>query len=242
MAIEHSCHSCGLPLGAIAALRDPEIGLCVVVCPECSTASVRRRHPLVGTWRSFCTVFWGAYAMLWRIVAGLVLALGSMGVSSIVQDSLAGLRPSELVGHYLGEPDLEQDVARWRANSGLQLLVLYVGWFVGMGVAASGGLAHVRQRVWVWLAVFGLPWVLVALTAVIHVLDRWSQGFPIHAPLMDAGFVANTRFYVGVQAVGLPLALLGVPLGRVLRRASFRRDQRRWIKKLARARKRRRDR
>lgn len=242
MAMEHSCHSCAAPLGAITATRDPQLGLCVVVCPECHTACVRRRHPLVLAWRTLCVVFWGAYAVLWRGAVGLVLGIGSIAVAAIVGESLSGLGLWELVQHTLGEVDLEPEVKRWRDDFGPQLLVVYVGWFIGMGVAASGGLWHVRRRIWVWAAVFGLPWALLGLFAVIHLVDRWNRGFPNPAPLFDAGFVSDTWFVAGAQVPGWLLALLGIPIGRMLRRAGVRRDQRRWMKKLARARKRRRDR
>lgn len=242
MAIEHTCHSCAAPLGAIAATRDPQLGLCVVVCPECLTACVRRRHPLVGAWRTFCVVFWGAYAVSWRGAVGMMLALGSIVLVVVVRESLSGLQPWELLQHYLGQEDFNREVANWREEFGPQILLVYMCWFIGMGVAASGGLAHVRRRVWVWATVFGLPWMLLGLGMVIHLVERSDRGLSWQAPLFDPTFVSDTRFIAVAQMLGWVFAPLGVPLGRMLRRASARRDQRRWMRKLARARRRRHDR
>ena len=49
----HTCPSCLTELGRIRAVPDPHYGLPVVVCPSCSLATVRQRHPDIEFWRSF---------------------------------------------------------------------------------------------------------------------------------------------------------------------------------------------
>jgi len=47
----HICPSCLTELARIRAVPDPHYGLAVVVCPECSLACVRTKHPDRAFWR-----------------------------------------------------------------------------------------------------------------------------------------------------------------------------------------------
>ncbi len=235
MAIEHSCHRCGEALGALPAPRDPRLGLCVVVCPVCRTACVRRRHPLVSAWRTFVKVLAGVYGIAWRVVVALVLVNGSFIITMHVRESLAGLSPMELVSHLAGAEDFAPEVERWREDHGPPRAVFLVCWFIAMGAVASGGLAHERARWKVWVVLFGLPWVFMGLDILGHVIDRDPAAIA-RGSWIDARYAAALSFGAKVQVFGLACAMLGIPIGRALRRGAERRERRRWIKRLARAR------
>ncbi len=64
----HTCPSCLTELGRIRAAPDPHYGLPVVVCPSCSLATVRQRHPDIEFWRSFRRVH--------SAIRGVVLRIG----------------------------------------------------------------------------------------------------------------------------------------------------------------------
>lgn len=184
-------------------------------------------------------LFWGMYAMAWRSAVILALAGLSLLVTYGVRESLNGLTLRELAMHLWGAEDFHDDYVRWIENYGPQLLLLCAAWFVLMGTAASGGAAYVRARWKVWLTIFALPWVFIGLGYVVHIARLIDLNVGLGTDLVMPSFHTEQQFYAGGQIIGWFLAPLGIPIGRALRRAGIRREQRRWIKKLARARKRR---
>ena len=52
MPVSHTCPSCCFELGSVRAAPDPHYGLGVVVCPRCTYAVVRTRHPDRVFWQS----------------------------------------------------------------------------------------------------------------------------------------------------------------------------------------------
>jgi len=67
MPISHTCPCCCKELGPIRAVPDPRYGLGVVICPRCTTASVRTRHP--------DRVYWQHIRRLRKSLQQLVLAI-----------------------------------------------------------------------------------------------------------------------------------------------------------------------
>src|SRR5262245_27090216 len=51
MAAAHVCMTCGLDLARVRVQRDPHYHLPLVICPQCRSASVRRRHPIISRFR-----------------------------------------------------------------------------------------------------------------------------------------------------------------------------------------------
>ena len=81
MAIAHSCLGCGLDLARVRTIRDMHYGLPLVICPGCSTAAIRRRHPLQRLWRSFIRTEKSLWMMFWHIV--VLMALMGINIGAI---------------------------------------------------------------------------------------------------------------------------------------------------------------
>jgi len=71
----HTCPSCTQELARIRAVPDQYYGLPVVVCPGCSTASVRTKHPDQQFWRDFRSLVRSLRLIFIRLLLTFVLSI-----------------------------------------------------------------------------------------------------------------------------------------------------------------------
>ena len=118
-------------------------------------------------------------------------------------------------------------------------LIVWGALFIFLGAAVTAGPAHVRP--WVrWAVVLGVIALDVPAWIGVRALNVYAQQ---HNHFGGWGTILaewrQLRPTVEYVAAGIVLMPLGMPLGRAVGRSSARRETRAWIKKLARARKRR---
>ncbi|MEZ6164499.1 MAG: hypothetical protein R3B67_08700 [Phycisphaerales bacterium] len=76
MPISHTCPSCCAELGHLRAVPDPHYGLGVIVCPRCTHAVVRVRHPDRVFWQQMRRLRKGLF-QLWLANMFAALATGA---------------------------------------------------------------------------------------------------------------------------------------------------------------------
>jgi hypothetical protein len=212
VAVSHICTSCGLDLARLRAAVEPHYGLPLVVCPECSTPAIRRREPITARWREGSRIARAFGALLARIVAGIVLMGGSVGVIFMLEEEARqrGRNIVEFPGLLL------KGDAGWIARGDWAWVVIFfIAWAslqAGAGVLLIVGLAHWRPG--------ALPWAVWAATLVLC-LSLVPATYPVRAAMgwMIADPVAYDGPALGVWlgrvAVGLA-AMAGMPLGVIL--------------------------
>jgi hypothetical protein len=240
MGIEHSCHICGHALRRVCATLDPVYQLPIAVCPSCAAPCVRRRHPLAVWWRGFHRARAAIIGLGWRALAGILMVAITIGVCSTLGESLHNLGPLQLAQR-MREGTIDADwIESWKQGNGPLIVGVSAGWCIAVGATLTAGLAHVRRRWTLW----ALMVCAVAGVLLVNAAQSWAMGAAYH-PSSGGRVVAMTahlaafRRLSGWLAMGLALAPLGIPVGLALRGTLAKRDARRWIKKLARSRRRR---
>ena len=106
VAKSHICPSCLTELARIRAVLDVHYGLPIVVCPSCSAATVRTRHPDIEFWRGVRRFHWAMRNLLAKlaltVLAGLVFWLIVMASEDIFSPGRFDL----VYPYYSGDPGL----------------------------------------------------------------------------------------------------------------------------------------
>jgi hypothetical protein len=102
MPRSHICPSCLTELARIRAVPDPHYGLAVVVCPKCSLACVRTKHPDQAFWRSVRRGLRSGRLMVLTIMMTALSAGALAGMSFAMRSVLTDrrgnfLEPGEVV-------------------------------------------------------------------------------------------------------------------------------------------------
>lgn len=217
MAIAHVCLGCGHDLARMrtAAHPDPHYGLPLTVCPQCGRAEFRWRHPLVRGWRRARRIF-ATFAAL--ILCILVLLLFTM--FSFIAAFGEGARLIEQ-RHSL---DLDQDR--------FSLFWAYLVFPLILGVWLEAAFNHWRYRLQ-WLA--WAAWI-ISLAWILPLAEDISYGQE-----SSIGVLVKQHWYAscnGMLALLLItcISLIGIPFGRMLRRALDASRRTRWRRKRARIR------
>lgn len=222
MAMSHICLTCGLDLARVRPFHDSHYGLPLIVCPQCGTATARRKHPLVVCWRRFCRVIRALLA-----VALQLLTLGGLTALTMVFCIIAA---HDVIRGRLPGPD---DSVGRPIVLGLVALLS-----VGIGAWLTIGLAHWRR--WVaWAAFSACVAALMSLDVlvapfVISMLDRSLVG---HIHLLFRPELWYIR--LALLAAMMVVAVVGVPAGGALRRVWQVVSRNRWKARRRRIRRRR---
>ncbi len=89
-------------LARVRAAPDPHYGLPVVVCPSCSKASVRTRHPDIQFWRNFRRLHRSLRSLVFTVL--LSIGLGALMLGLVMwargmnPDAIGSIDPAERVG------------------------------------------------------------------------------------------------------------------------------------------------
>ncbi len=194
MAMAHVCPACGAALTRVRPSPDPHYGLPLVLCPSCSTAAVRRRHPLQRRTRRGLQVAKALATFLAQLVVLGALAAVTLLLIGQVEDLTTGLSLAAVL----------------RAD---RLVLASMGGFcVLTGIWLTVGLSH-----WRWWAAWAAWAALIAGLEAIVLL--WNAPGP---PLIDALGVAilpgvfEVGRYAGrleILAATLVVAAAGIPPG-----------------------------
>ena len=79
MAIAHVCLGCGFDLARVRAGADPHYGLPLIICPQCTTATIRRKHPLQKGFRFCLRLDWTLFILVAQVLALLFMLGMTMG-------------------------------------------------------------------------------------------------------------------------------------------------------------------
>ncbi len=240
MALEHSCHICGHALARVRAPLDPIYHLPIVVCPVCNTACVRRRHPISAAWRATRRAIATTIGLGWRGFACAVVVGVTLLLSVMLNESLNSVGPLAL-WQLARAGDLD---ARWwedwSRDSGPTIAGVGIAWSIALGAALTTAFFHVRRRWIIWVSFASVSLGSFAIEAATNFAWR-ARNSPSAASTLV--ICRENILYFNHHAswiiVGLLIAIAGIPLGRLLRRAFARTDAARWRALLRRARQRR---
>lgn len=229
MAVSHICLSCGLDLARVRAVTEPHYGLPLVVCPECSVATVRRKEAVTAAWRRTLRTAAAIRAMVLRLAAGAVLMGASVGIVFFLE-----LEAESDRGFIMEVPGaLLTGNSRWTSDEDWPLaVVFFTVWALvqtGVGILLSGGLAHWRPRAlpWVvWAAVLVLMLSLNPATYPLRAAMAWALRDPVfyHGPGLGdwAGRIAVGLIAMAAAPIGIPAGWGLVWLSRLAGRFKFR--------------------
>ena len=179
--------------------------------------------------------------LVWRLFVAASMVAITIGLASMVSETLRGTSLWDLLQEVrAGGPDANA-VSLWHADYGPGIAGVAAAWCVASGAMLSAGLGHVRRRWVVWGALVGAVAGVMLFDGAMDYVRHASRMLPRHddhGPQMWTYFDMFRRLGSWMLP-GLAIALLGIPLGRSLRRALAKQVRQGWIKKLARARKRR---
>jgi hypothetical protein len=166
---------------------------------------------------------------------GAIAVLGAFTISAWVTETMRGVRAHELVLHAHGLDRLIQ-IDDWKQD-GPAVAIFAAMWFIAIGTIATAGLGHLRR--WQSWAVMvaamclgGLVWVLVE--ALIRYGDQDFRGT---MGVFVREVWVRDRPAVEYAGLGMVVALLGIVPGRFVGRAMKARERLRWMARLRRARK-----
>jgi hypothetical protein len=220
MPLPHFCEHCGFDLTRVRPQADPVYQLPLVLCPQCETACVRRRHPLNRRWRQIRRALASCWVLAWQ----LALLWSLPGVMVALALLLAELRAE-------GEFHARSMGAVFSLGIAAALAI-----FAGMWLTL--GLAHWRRWV-VWLTWCGVLSLVmlgshVTVAGAHHSVDSVSE-------LLIAALAERKEFlHRFVWLGGLTLVTGLVMLcARPLRGLWIRHRRGRWRARLRRARRRR---
>ena len=152
MPISHTCPSCCAELGHLRAVPDPHYGLGVIVCPRCTHAVVRVRHPDRVFWQQVRRLRKGLF-QLWLANIFTALATGAtIGMALWVLPQL-----TDRTGRYK-PPDLTDPSVPAQIIVAVIMLLL-------CGIIARVVYAHLRFR-----SALGLFVVLIGVFCFIDAI------------------------------------------------------------------------
>ncbi len=235
MPIAHVCPRCGESLTTVRGEWSTSLAAPVVTCPTCRFACVRRRPEVVTLVRDLARCRAACAALLWRLGVPFILWLITLGIGTLAVeiDRVVGWRTL-----FTGSAaDFDAALVDNALPPLRLLLVLIIGAGVATGalIAAMGG--HLASR-FTWPAVY-LSWVVLSplIIGALHAADVAGDPYASQAPA--AVFKDALEGAVGVAAVALIGAPLGVPVGLRLRALGAAAAARRVPRMLRRARKKR---
>ncbi len=164
----------------------------------------------------------------------------SLALCEMLSDSLNSVGPLGLWRMSREGTFDERWIESWKYENGPLISGMAAAWSIAIGAALTAGLGHVKSRWKLWAALAGALFGLLIFTGVASFLSqaqyRQAEGNEIDRFL--SCFWLLDRCW-GWIAIGLLIAVVGMPLGRALRRAFANGDARRWRAMRRRARQRR---
>lgn len=225
VAKSHICPSCLTELARIRAVPDQHYGLPIVVCPGCSKATVRTRHPDIEYWRGVRRFQWAMRNLLAKLVLTVLAGLVFWALVMASEDIFTPGGGLDLVyPYYSGDPGLAIGASMMMGVSVVLMMILV--------------LLYAHRSIFFAVCVF----VLVSLFFVtIEYQALWAN----HALGLIAGFDPDIRLPRGYEIrqrferfgfLG-GVSLLGIVPAFLLRGISSRGDARRFRRLLRKRRK-----
>ena len=211
----HICPSCLMELSTVRALADPHYGLPVVVCPRCSLACVRTKHPDQAFWQRFRRR-WGALRLIFaKVLATTLMSLIMWGLVSLSVDVFATTHGTiDLV-----RPFVSADIDTMLGASMIVVL--------GIGLGCLVRVLYWHHRAWVGAVVlFLLAGFFTSLDystgAAVNLLAVFAD-FASPAEMPDADEMALRGQFFGMLGVLVVIGMVpGVFLGRMIEKSTVR--------------------
>jgi hypothetical protein len=222
----HICIGCGIELCRIPAPPDPVYGLPICTCPNCGTSVVRRKHRM----RRVPNSFWRLNKLVWLLPTHLFFLLVTFvtfySFAFFVQTNASdlGLNPIAYLTPSLDKADLYSTV-----NSVVLVLLILMIPFSG-GAWFGHNLTHWQK-----------PWFLTALVIISIVLSGLPMIEVLWAKQPSVEFVELLRTWplrFEMTSLCSVVAFLGILSAHPSERNLHKRQDMRFRKKLAHARKR----
>lgn len=192
MRRSHLCLECGGDLCRERAKPDPHYGLPMVVCPQCGTAAVRRRHPVERRLRSVRRVGTSLSTVALQLSLLVLLTVLVVLTCSEMRADL------DLAAVVAGDPDAL-----------VAVLFGCVALPVGIGIWLTAGFGHWPR---------GTPWLVFPLFPLVF-LTFGTVGRRIVGIDESAAAWSRWRAETGVLITMMIIALAGIPIGRLCRTA-----------------------
>ncbi len=205
MARSHICPCCLYELGRIRAVPDAHYGLGVVVCPRCSLASVRTRHPDRQFWRMYHRRRLTVGTVLGKTLLTVLMGIFLWGLAEWGVEVFADYRGRLDLIEPFGSVDVETALGAW-------LIPLFA---MGIGAVSRAIYLHWRA-IWagVFILAFGFAWLsLEYVFGVLTGLMARLGGYSSDADALAFGeMIVHWKIY-GILGV---LVLIGLIPGRML--------------------------
>ena len=152
MARSHICLSCLYELGHIRAVPDAHYGLGVVVCPRCSLAAVRTKHPDLMFWRMYHRRRLAIGGVLGKTLLTVLMGIFLWGLTEWAVEVFADYRGRLDLIEPFGSVDVETALGGW-------LIPVFA---IGIGATTRAIYLHWRA---IWTGVFilaiGFAWLTI---------------------------------------------------------------------------------
>lgn len=212
----HICPTCLTELARVPTVRDPHYGLPIVVCPRCTTACVRTRHPDQRFWRSVGRLRRGLTQLLLALLftavsVGAIIAI-SIWVGEFFTDRRARLRlPADL------EP--------------AQLTALIAATAMGLVCGVTIRVIYAHQRFWIgWLVLMVPAGALISIDFTLgHLVEFINRFAPTDFSLTPPAGTVVARRYQGLALMAV-IDTLGMLLGTLLNRSIAQSSRKRVVK------------
>jgi hypothetical protein len=220
MAIAHACTSCGPSLAGIPAPLDPVYHLPIVVCPECHAAAVRWSdgHRLMPRTlnRIRLAIATAMNNTAWPVIAAIAVAVGTI----LMADDLGRRQLSvwRLLGMFTYILPRDDRLDDWYQSDGPISLVIWLCISTLAGAFLTGGLPHLRRRVFVPVFIVMVV-VFLFVPGTGELLDQLANGRMrgLAIDRLSTHYRHELRALAALPASGL-VALVGIPIGLRLRR------------------------
>ncbi len=240
MPVAHACISCGTSLSRVRARRDPHYGLPLVVCPTCTRACVRRRHPLQAGWRRVRATQNAIRHAGFLTIATSVFLAGAIFGAALTLDFFRAMGTSwtRLHEDVLSGRVASWTIPGWMRGSGEPFSPIMLVLFAVLGGLVLGfGLTHWRK--WMLIPLWVALWNVAVFTPLAtyraevlidHVCVMLFGEMAISGGRSSASFPSTYDLAAAsvYSVVPFGLGLMGASLLRGLADVNARR---RWIKR-----------
>jgi hypothetical protein len=188
MAISQMCSNCGVDLARVRPQRDPHYRLPLVHCPTCAQVTIRRRHPLLQSWRTFRKIDVAVLILGFQFLAAAVAAVTALGFALNIDDI----------------PRMLSD-----SRDRVVILIFYACICAFTGIWLTIGFRHLKR----WQVWCGWSVVLALLSLLILVMFSVDNQMSYDDAVAGKRIMADLATHWPPALLGILLIMIGSAIG-----------------------------
>lgn len=242
MPTAHICPLCGNQLARARAVLDAVYQLPIVRC-DCGHTTVRRRHPVTVRARRAVLIAGAIVRLAFQLLFAIGFSAAVAGCIHVFANQIRDLRLTPLSfikTLFVQSKEHDRLMRNWFiGDNGLWLLAAFLSASFIAGIWLRIGLSH-----WRWPRQL-MGWIILISALIWLDLFFWPLTWMIRKltsepTRYDGPTLSQSIDFGAILFVSVFITLLGTPIGFVLTRVSAHSSRRRFIKRLAKLRRRRR--